>query len=200
MQATDGSEDNFTGSGEIVRSGSDLSTAVAEACWRRCQALRPKLAVYLRGLLPDPHAVDDCLQETFLLMAQRYADAGDDDLAPLAFTCARKKAQSWLARNRVGKLVIIDPEVLTRIAETAAQLEAQEPVGYPERIAALRECIARLSPEQHELIIVRYGDDRSTSLETLADGKGRKLDALYKQLERLRGLLKRCVNAKLTTP
>lgn len=188
--------------GEIADSTSSvdgLATAEAEACWHRCQELRPKLAVYLRAMLPDHHAVDDCLQGAFLVMTQRYSGVAEEEIAPLAFTCARKKAQSWLAKHRVGKLAIVDPGVILKIAEAAAQLEAQETVEYSSRIVVLRECLNRLAPEQRELILTRYGGDRSGSLGALADGKGRKLDSLYKQLERLRNLLKRCVTSKLAT-
>lgn len=184
----------------VEADSSDSSLAAAESCWHRCQELRPKLATYLRAMLPDHHAVDDCLQDAFVVMTQRYADASDDDLSPLAFTCARNKAHTWLAKNRAGKLSIIDPELMGKIAEAAAHIEEQQPVEYSARIFALRNCLDLLSAEQRALIEARYGGDRSVSLAVLADGKGRKLDALYKQLERLRAVLKDCVTAKIATP
>jgi len=197
MQAADDFGGAQPGDGPAAVPVCDLSQAKAEASWLRCQALRPKLAVFLRAMLPDHHAVDDCLQDTFVLMAQRYPDAAGEDLSPLAFTCARNKALSWLAKNRVGKLSIIDPEVLGKIAETAAQLEEQDPVEYPARVSALRECLGRLPAEQRALIDARYGGDPNGALASLAGESARKLPALYKQLERLRGALKRCVTAKL---
>lgn len=200
MHAADDLGEDSPEFSDVTLSAGTLSTEKAEACWLRCQTLRPKLATYLRAMLPDHHAVDDCLQDTFMLLAQRYADAGEGDLGPLAFTCARNKAHSWLARNRVGKLSIIDPEVLGKIAEAAARQEEEEPVEYPARVSALRDCLGRLSPEQRELIEARYGDDRDSNVQALAGHKGRKLDALYKQLERLRATLKRCVTTKLATP
>lgn len=196
MQASDDLAERLL---NTVESSADGLSA-AEACWLRCQALRPKLATYLRAMLPDHHAVDDCLQDAFVVMTQRYADASDDDLSPLAFTCARNKAHAWLAKNRAGKLSIIDPELLGKIAEAAARIEELEPVEYSTRISSLRNCLDRLSAEQRALIEARYGGDRGVSLAGLADGKGRKLDALYKQLERLRAVLKDCVTAKIATP
>jgi RNA polymerase sigma factor (sigma-70 family) len=199
VQAADNLGDSLLERDGSPAATASLSTAEAEACWLRCQTLRPKLAASLRAMLPDHHAVDDCLQDTFILMTQRYADAGKDDLSPLAFTCARHKAHAWLAKNRTGKLSIVEPELLGKIAEAAARIEAQDPVEYPARIFALRDCLNQLSPEQRALVEARYGSDRNASVVALADGKGRKVDSLYKQLERLREILKRCVSGKLAS-
>lgn len=178
-------------------SGEALSQADSGDFWLRCMALRPRLASYLRAMVRDGHAVDDCLQETYIVLAQRYSNATGEDLSALAFTCARHKAHGWLEKNRTNRLSIIDPAILGKIAEAAARLEEQEPLDYSTRIVALRGCLNRLSTEQRGLIEARYGGGHGASLTALAGGAGRTLDALYKQLERLRAVLKRCVSDKL---
>lgn len=174
-----------------------LTEAEGDAFWQKCMALRPKLAGYLRGMLPDHHAVEDCLQDTFVIMAQRYHEADGDDFSALAFTCGRNKARNWLAKHHTGTLAILSPEMLGRIAEAAACGEEGETIGYGERIGVLRACMDLLSPEQRSLINARYGKEAKSSIQILAQRKKRKADALYKQLERLRLLLKRCISDKL---
>jgi RNA polymerase sigma-70 factor (ECF subfamily) len=194
MRVEGGIDHPVPGGGEDSAATSPLAL---DGFWQNCLALRPKLASYLRAMLPDHHAVDDCLQETYLLMAERYREAGADDFSPLAFTCARNKARSWLAKQKVGRLEMIDPELMVKVAEAAAEAGAPSQEIHSVRIEALRDCLSRLKPEDREVMEARYGEDSNASLTTLATSSGRRMDALYKKLERLRSVLKQCVTAKL---
>jgi RNA polymerase sigma factor (sigma-70 family) len=168
-----------------------------EAFWSLCEMLRPKLVAYLRALLPDHHAAEDCLQETWLILSSRYGKLPLEDLRPVAYACARNKALSWRTKQHGDRLAIFDPELLTKIAEAAANAASAEPGIRELRIETLSECLAALSPADRELIDTRYGNDRSANVIRLADQSGRGSDAVYKKLERLRALLKRCITTKL---
>ncbi|MFD0895978.1 sigma-70 family RNA polymerase sigma factor [Luteolibacter ambystomatis] len=169
--------------------------ALSESLETSLFALRPRLAAYLRAMLPDHHAVDDCLQETFLLIFDRYQDVPNTELPALAFVCARNKARAWLDKQKTGRLVIIDPEVLHQIAEKAAAATTAEAPGH--RVMILRNCLGTLSAEQRELVECRYGGNSIESLEEFAIRRNRRMDAIYKQLERIRGFLKKCVTSRL---
>lgn len=163
--------------------------------WRTCFAIRPNLAAYLRAMLPDIHAVDDCLQETYLILAAKYQDTPVGEIRPLAFSCARNKALSWIKKQHAGRLSILDPELVFRIAEEASA--AHQPETHSERVQALRECMGKLRTGDRELLESRYGY-AAVSVAGVADGTGRSPAAAYKKLERLRALLRDCVKRQLT--
>lgn len=156
------------------------------------------LAAYLRAMVPDHAAVDDCLQETFIILWQRYSTFEGDDLRRVAFTCAKHKGHAWLEKNKVGRLSIVDPDVLVQIAEAAAAAAEETGASLSKlRVAALRQCLDSLSVGERDLIEARYAGKGRESLIVVADKAGRKADAVYKQLERVRVALKKCVNARL---
>ena len=163
--------------------------------WRACFAIRPNLAAYLQAMLPDTHAVDDCLQETYLVLAAKYQDTPVAEIRPLAFSCARNKALSWIKKQHGGRLSILDPELVFRIAEEASAVH--QPETHSERVQALRECMGKLKTGDRELLESRYGYANASVAGTAA-GTGRSPAAAYKKLERLRTLLRDCVNRQLT--
>jgi RNA polymerase sigma-70 factor (ECF subfamily) len=65
------------------------------------------------------------------------------------------------------------------------------------RISILNDCLDRLSPEQRNILDARYEAADSQALQLLANSLSRKVDSLYKQLERLRTILRDCVRKEL---
>lgn len=164
---------------------------------QRCMELRLTLLAYLRGFLPDHFATEDCLQETFSVLWEKYAETTGEDFRKLAFTCARHKALQWLDRNKVTRLMVVDPAIAQKIAEAAEQSADAIPSDVKDHRAEwLRACLKQLAPDQRKLLEARYGADSKSGLLVLARELGRKADALYKQLERLRVVLKSCVERK----
>lgn len=164
---------------------------------QRCMELRLTLLSYLRGILPDHYATEDCLQETFSVLWEKYSETEGEDFRKVAFTCARHKALQWLDRNKVTRLMVVDPAIAQKIAEAAVQsADAFSADVRDHRAEWLRACLKQLAPEQRKLLEARYGADSKGGLLELAKELGRKADALYKQLERLRDVLKSCVERK----
>lgn len=166
---------------------------------QRCMELRLPLSVYLRAILPDHFAVEDCLQEAFSVLWEKYGAEVGEDFRRLAFVCAKNKALQWLDRNKVTRLMVVDPAIAQKIAEAAVHsMEAVAPNEKEQRAEWLRACLKQLAPEQRKLLDARYGADSDSNggLLELAKALGRKADALYKQLERLRVVLRTCVERK----
>lgn len=156
-----------------------------------------QLSVYLRAILPDHFAVEDCLQEAFSVMWEKYGAEEGEDFRRLAFVCAKNKALQWLDRNKVSRLMVVDPAIAQKIAEAAVHsMEDVAPNEKEQRAEWLRACLKQLAPEQRKLLDARYGADSKGGLLELANELGRKADALYKQLERLRVVLRTCVERK----
>jgi RNA polymerase sigma-70 factor (ECF subfamily) len=90
-------------------------------------------------------------------------------------------------RNRLQ----FDADLVELLAEEAeAEAELSEA-----RLSALRECMARLSARQQEILRRCYMG--STTITEVAQGLGRERTALYKQLARLKQKLLDCIRLRL---
>ncbi len=158
---------------------------------------RVALRAYLHVFLRDEAAIDDCLQETAVVVWQRVQpDWTAEDFRRVAFTCARFKALGWLKKNKPSTLMFSEPEIVAKLAERVMVEAGSNADRTEQRITALRHCIDRLAPEQREIIHARYDPMADRSLADLADRKSRGMASLYKQLERLRTLLRECVERR----
>ena len=115
----------------------------------------------------------------------------------MAFTCARFKALSWLKKHKPAKHLNLSPELSERLAQKAAEASDVSAGHQFDRIEALRACIAGLPEKQREMIKARYEDADPEELARVAERQNKKMNAIYKQLERTRSALKKCVEKKL---
>lgn len=163
------------------------------------QASQRSVRAYLASFVPDGSLLDDCVQEVALVV-WRKGPLDDDDEAFLRYSlaCARRIGMAARRRFHGDRLKVLAPDVAESLADAvAAVAPPQEPT---ERVEALRNCIGKLSEDQQELIRLRYGDDSASALSREAKRTGRNLLTLYKRLERLRTLLRDCVNRQLSPP
>lgn len=155
---------------------------------------RVPLRAYLHVFLRDEAAIDDCLQETAILVWQKIReDWTVEDFRRMAFASARFKALSWLKKNRPGTLLFYDSEVITTLAARVMEDSRSGGSEAESRILGLRHCLGILAPEQREIIHARYNPEAEKGLSELAGKRQRGIASLYKQLERLRSLLRDCV-------
>ena len=153
---------------------------------------------FLNGFLSPRSAVDDCVQEVALLAWKKGPVEEDPErFKAFCLSCARRIAMAEVRKKYRLRDRHMDVETLASIAEAAAQAH---PVGQedPERLSALRSCLGQLEPGARRLITLRYADSDPTALKKEAAKGGLSVDAIYKKLERLRTLLKRCVAKKMS--
>jgi RNA polymerase sigma-70 factor, ECF subfamily len=147
---------------------------------------------YIYMLVPDRHSAEDILQETSLVICEKFAafDPGTDFVAwacQIAYWEVRRARQKF-ARAKV----IFDQEVVDAVAQTAAALAAE----VSERHDALAHCLQKLHPRDRELVLTRY--EPGSGVEEAARRSGRSLEAAYKALGRIRKLLLDCVSQRLS--
>jgi RNA polymerase sigma-70 factor (ECF subfamily) len=150
-----------------------------------------QIFAYIYTLVPDRHDAEDLLQETSLVICEKFEEfrPGSDFVAwgcQIAWWRIRYSRQKF-ARSKV----IFDDEVLAKVAQTAGEM-AQE---LDERHEALASCLKKLAPRDRELVLTRY--ESGSGVAEAAQRSGRSMDAAYKALNRLRKLLHDCVTHEL---
>ncbi len=162
---------------------------------------RSALRGYLTTLVRDHAAVEDCLQETCLVvwkkMEARYTL---EDFRKVAFTCARFKALSWLKKNKPSDQLSLSHELADKLATKAAEQSIAEARGndfHWQRQEALRHCVNQLSGSHQEIVKARYESSESDALAKVASAQNRSIEAVYKILERVRTSLRKCVEKQL---
>jgi len=156
-----------------------------------CQA---RLYAYIVTLVLDRHQAEDILQQTNLVIWEKldeYLNCGDFD------AMARKVAYYQVLAYRRDALrrrqrLLFDDQLLERIAVATQKTTAGVGADY---LAALRECMAKLSEMQRNLLNQRYGPDGS--VEAIAASTGRPANNISAALYRIRKNLLACIREEL---
>ena len=146
---------------------------------------------YLYTLLPDRHVAEDLLQETCMVICEKF-DAFKPGTDFTAWACQIAYWEVRAARQKFARAkVVFDDAVLESVAHTAAEMAPE----LSERHEALMQCLSKLHPRDRELIITRY--EPGGGVEAAAQRTGRTIVAAYKALTRIRKLLQDCVTNQL---
>jgi RNA polymerase sigma-70 factor (ECF subfamily) len=146
---------------------------------------------YLCALVPNRADAEDLLQETSLVICEKFDDfkEGTDFVAwacQIAWWNVRRARQKF-ARSKV----VFDDDVVEAVADTAVTMLAE----IDQRHEALAHCMQRLHPRDRDLLITRY--EPGGGVEAAAQRSGRSMEAAYKALARLRKMLHDCVTHRL---
>ena len=143
------------------------------------------LRSYIAGMGVGRHAVDDIAQETYLAVWERGVPEGIEAVRWLK-GIARKKAIDQLRAASPRRRII---------AELSATASRDDGEDERPALGALRRCLARLLPADHELLRRHYQDDESG--EVIARARGVDGSTVRKQLTRLREALEKCIARQL---
>ena len=146
---------------------------------------------YIFTLVPDRHDAEDILQETSLVICEKFDQfqPGTDFAAwacQIAYWEVRRARQKF-ARSKV----LFNQEVVDSIAQTAAEMIPE----ISARHEALAHCLQKLPARDRELVLTRY--EPGCGVELAAQRSGRSLEAAYKALGRIRKLLLDCVSHQI---
>ena len=147
-----------------------------------------QIFAYIYTLVPDRHDAEDLLQETSLVICEKFEEftPGTDFVAwacQIAWWRIRYSRQKF-ARSKV----IFDDDVLESVAHTASTMREE----LDDRHEALAACLQKLAARDRELVLTRY--EPGCGVAEAAERTGRSMDAAYKALNRLRKLLHDCVS------
>lgn len=152
------------------------------------------LRLYVQSLLPgDPAAVDVAQQANTTAWRKRDDFETGTNFKAWIFAIARYEVLNHRKRQARDSRLVFSEEVEMLFA---SDLVEQDDLTE-RRHEALRGCLAKLRPNDRDLLMHRYDADAGT-LEDFAARAGRSVGGLKVTLHRLRNTLLRCIEKQLS--
>jgi len=143
---------------------------------------------YIITMMPGDPDTSDVLQKTNLVLWTKQQDfTPGTNFRAWAFAVARFEVLAHLKRQKRTGIVLLDDELLEKIAGEAPDVLAPGDA----RLAALERCLNKLRQQDRELLDHRYRSNGG--LDEFAARVGRSVSALSVTLHRLRTSLRKCV-------
>jgi RNA polymerase sigma-70 factor (ECF subfamily) len=149
------------------------------------------LYAYVLTLLPNRADADDVLQETSLVMWDKFdAEGPPSDFLAWGRRIAYHKVldlykKTQRARTHLSRIFV----------ERIAQSASNEAERLEERRSALAACIEKLAPRDRDLLNRRFADGATTA--STSEQLGRSVEAVYKALAKVRRSLFDCIEESL---
>jgi RNA polymerase sigma-70 factor (ECF subfamily) len=143
---------------------------------------------YIRSAgISRPEDVDEIVQEVSLIAWRKFDQLDDVDEFPRwACVIARHRVLEF-RRNRFRDRLVLNEKVFDLLLEESLDETEQ----HEARLRQLERCLDELPPASRKLVNAAY--EPGASIDELARSAGKKANALYQQLWRLRQLLRKCV-------
>jgi RNA polymerase sigma-70 factor, ECF subfamily len=152
-----------------------------------------RIFAYIYTLVPDRTDAEDLLQETHLVICEKFDDF-EEGTDFVAWACQIAYWRIRYSRQRFARSkVVYHQELVDALAQTAATMQEE----LDERHEALARCLEKLPTRDRELVLTRY--EPGSGVPEAAQRSGRSIEAAYKALARLRKLLFDCVTHQIAT-
>ena len=150
-----------------------------------------QIRAFIRACLPRASDVDEVMQEVSLVAWKKFASLSDHSQF-VSWLCliARYEILKYRRKFARDRLVLDDAMVALLAAEADSELPLRG-----RQLAALEDCVERLSEERRQLLKTAYSSGQT--VRALAEQWGRTENSLYKTLVRIRLDLLQCINHKL---
>lgn len=150
-----------------------------------------QLYIFVSAFLTDPHAVDEVLQRTNVVLWEKAESfAIDSDFAAWALTIARYEVLAY-CKSRHRDRHSFNSDTLEALAEEATV----DTVLSQRRREALQRCLQQLRDGDRALLHLRY--EGCLSIEQIAAEVRRPVKSIYRSLARVRQSLLECINRRL---
>lgn len=156
----------------------------------------PRLRAFVSALVRDPAAVDDLVQEAFLV-AWRNLDRYDRTLpfGPWLRGIARKLCLAHSRRIRDSRLAFLGDEILEHLNRLYHLLDHAPGDTIEQQLASLRACLGHLPTHQRRVLLLHY--EKELGCREIAATLGRTRESVKKLLQRARAWLGRCIEQRL---
>ncbi len=162
----------------------------SESATANLLAARMPLTAFFASITRDFHLAEDVFQEVCVKAVAR-ADTFETPahLMNWARLTGKNRAIDIL-RARYGRYVGLSDEMLAMLAD-----EWPEQSRTDTMLEALSQCITQITPNNRELLRLRYFESRNCT--NVAAIMGRKIETIYQALARLHKALGDCIRARL---
>ena len=142
---------------------------------------------YVGALVPNLGDAEEIVQQTAVVLWSKF-DQYDrqQPFTPWACRFALNIVKQWLVRRQRWQSVL-NGELVEQLAIRREELRPQ----FEQRLRHLDICLDKLPLQQRTIIDSYYFHRRS--VETVADESARSVAAVYKLLQRIRALLRECL-------
>lgn len=152
---------------------------------------QPAVFAYVCSLCHDPTLAKDVLQETNVTLWRKAADF-EPGTGFTAWACRTAYFHLLnLRRKQRREQLVFEEDVFDYLAERQEERAADS----DRRLEALRNCIAKLPPNQRDLVDRRYRP--GASVQAIARDDGKTEGAISQALFRIRSALQRCIEKQL---
>ncbi|MEM6256944.1 MAG: sigma-70 family RNA polymerase sigma factor [Planctomycetota bacterium] len=152
---------------------------------------RSALIGYAWVVVGDADTAEDVLQDVSLAAVKKADQIIDADHLAGWLRHAIRLRGLEIRRKQLKQARLLAPDVLD-LLEKAHQ---RQPADDAERMAALRQCIPRLSENAQKTLALRYGESIKPS--DIATQTGRSLKSVYQVITRAHAALRECVRLRL---
>jgi RNA polymerase sigma-70 factor (ECF subfamily) len=159
---------------------------------------RHLLGAFVAGLLRDPHAAEDIIQEVWLQLAKEIENETPiQNQGAWCRAVARNLIRRHWEKSGRGRSPLGFERLeafLDRVEESFAMAE-KDPQFVTARLAALEACLELLPERSKTLLAMKYAE--KAALEAIASEVGQTFEAVKKALMRIRAGLQDCVQHRL---
>ena len=146
---------------------------------------------FIASMLGQPDDAPDLLQETAKKIWGDFANYDTDrEFLPWACTIARYQVMTYRKKQKVRKKYFSD-DVVEILAEDFDKRDLEREA----QSHALKKCVSKLSDNDRVTLNERY--ESASTLKEVAAATGQTPNALYKQLQRIRRNLFKCIKLRL---
>ena len=146
---------------------------------------------FVRSIAPNQNSVDDLMQEILVVAWKKFDQLQDVADFP-KWVCAIARYQVLNYRRRIARdRLVLGTEVVQLIAEEGET----ETHKRDHQLRALENCIDELPSESKQMVQHAYHQGKSIGI--LAKRQGKKENAIYQKLWRIRQSLSHCVEQKV---
>ena len=150
-----------------------------------------RLFAYVMAITGNRSDTEEVLQEAVLVLWRRFGDF----VPGTNFYAWAKQVAFYTVMNVRKKQIRLGMPMDSAFLGSIESAFAEKSDSFDLRLAALEDCLKKMTNSDRQLIAARYGSSRN--VKELSQELGRPVNTLYKNLERIRHTLIECIERTL---
>ncbi|MEM6688005.1 MAG: sigma-70 family RNA polymerase sigma factor [Planctomycetota bacterium] len=151
----------------------------------------PEIRSYIRASLPSPHDVAEVMQHVSLIAWRKFSELDDPESNFARWTCVIARFEIMKFRRTLARDRFVLQE---NLVEQICQEGEAETSLRAEQIVQLEHCLRELPEDRREFVLKAYSP--GTTIKEIAKQQGKKPDALYQLVRRIRQKLEDCMQRR----